>query len=68
MLVLQHSCSKTKATAKLRVTSKFDTSVVFKFPSYRFKVIATTSIGVSASNLATAKRSFQFGGQLEFNV
>lgn len=68
LAVAQHYDSNRKLTTKVRVNSKFDVSLLFKFPSLLFKDIATSSLGVHGANLATDKRSFKFGGQIEFNV
>ena len=68
LAVVQHYDSNRKLTTKVRVNSKADVSVVLKYPSMLFKDIATASVGVHGANLATEKRSFKFGGQIEFNV
>jgi hypothetical protein len=55
-------------TTKVRVSSKLEASLVVKMPCPIFKDIGTLSLGLHGSQLASEKRSFKYGGQLEFNV
>ena len=65
---MQHYDAKHKLTSKLRVNSRLDVSLLLKYPSVLFKDIATASVGLHVNNLASDKRTFKYGGQLEFNV
>jgi len=68
LFVVQHYEDSQKLTTKLRLSSKFDASLLFKIPCPIFKNIATVSTGLHGSSLATEKRSFKYGAQIEFNV
>lgn len=65
---IQHYNPTHKITTKLKVNCSLDISALIKFPSLIFSDIATTSLGFHISSLASNKRSFKFGGQIEFNV
>ena len=67
-MVVKHQNAEKNHTAKVKVSSKFDVSVAYKYPSYFFKNISTGTVGVHGSNLLNDKRSFKFGVQAEFNV
>ena len=65
---MKHYNAETKHTAKVRLSSKFDVSVAYKYPGVIFKNIVTATVGAHGSNLLSDKRSFKFGAQAEFNV
>lgn len=66
--MLQHEDKTHKLTSKLKLSTNFDLSAVFKFPSFIFNNIGTTSVGIHGSNLISDKRSFKYGVQLEINA
>ena len=55
-------------TTKVRVNSRANVSVLVKNPDVLKKNLASLSVGLHGSNLINDKRSFQVGGQVEFNV
>jgi hypothetical protein len=66
VFVVQHD--QNSRTFKARISSKFDVSLAYKYPSYLFKNIATTTVGLHGSDLQNDKRTFRGGVQIEFNV
>ena len=50
--------------AKVRVSSKFNVSVSYRFPALFFKNIAATTLGLHGSNLLSQRRVFKFGAQI----
>jgi len=68
LVAVEHFIPDQKVTLKGKVSSKFDLSLAVKFPSFFFKDIATSTLGVHGSNLHTAKRQFKAGLNVEFNV
>lgn len=66
LVVAQYT--KDDQTFKVRASSKFDLSLLYRRPALLFKDIATTSIGLHGSNLQNDQRKFKIGLQVEFNV
>jgi hypothetical protein len=52
----------------VRVSSKLNASVLFKFPNVFFKDMGKTSVGLHVNDLASDKRSFKYGLQVELDV
>jgi hypothetical protein len=67
VLTFEHLFPK-NLTVKGSISSKWNASVVFKFPSILFNEIAKTSVGFHGSNLSENARSFKYGLQVEFDV
>ena len=68
LFVVQHVNLVKNWITKARVSSKFDVSLSFKYPSILFQDIGTTTIGLHGSNLQSDNRNLKFGIQLECNV
>jgi hypothetical protein len=67
-LSIEHSNPNNKLTTKVRVSSKLNASVLFKFPNVFFKDMGKTSVGLHVNDLASDKRSFKYGLQVELDV
>lgn len=68
LVVVQHYEESQRVTTKVRLSSKLEASLLVKMPCPIFKDIGTLSLGLHGSQLASEKRTFKYGGQLEFNV
>ena len=65
---MEHKNESNGFTTKVRVNSRANVSVLVKNPDVLKKNLASLSVGLHGSNIINDKRSFQVGGQVEFNV
>ena len=65
---MEHKNESNGFTTKVRVSSRANVSVLVKNPDVLKKNLASLSVGLHGSNIINDKRSFQVGGQVEFNV